>query len=199
MYLVYCSTVPIWQHWCVDYNVLSLAVQLTPTTLRLSYTARAVEGPTSTRRPVELMSLQSSPLPAVESPLMAWWASPWTWAAATSSPAAAPTWSTEEAWREAETTYHTRLAPPQPWWATLIPLSRWCSESKSPTKDWLYILLQKCLFSAALWSNNIQVRLNKLEFTVSWVHINEHTFQKVNVSILNIIILKLVFWNIQIF
>lgn len=74
-----------------NYNDLSAVEQPTPITLRLSCTGRAVVALTLTLRPVELMSPRWSPLPAVGCPLMAWWASPWTWAAATSSPVAALT------------------------------------------------------------------------------------------------------------
>lgn len=103
-----------------DDDDLFPAVQRTPTTLRLSCMGRAAVEPTSTRRLVALMSPRWSPLLVVGCPLMAWWASLWTWAAAISSPAEAPTWSTEGVWREAVTTYHTHHAPPQLWWAPLI-------------------------------------------------------------------------------
>lgn len=75
--------------------------------------------PTLTHRPVEHMSPQWFPLPVVGCLLMAWWALPWTWAAATSSPVAVPTCSMGEAWREAATTYRTHHAPPQLWYRTL--------------------------------------------------------------------------------
>lgn len=99
--------------------ILSPAVRPTPTTLTLSCTGRAAGGTTLTRRAVEVMSPQWSPLPAEVCPLTGWWASLWTWAAATSSPVEALTWSTEATWKGAVTTYHTRRAPPQLWWVRL--------------------------------------------------------------------------------
>lgn len=71
--------------------------------------------PTLIHRPVALMSPQWSPLPVVGCPLMAWWVSPWMWAAATLSPAAVPICSMEETWKGAAITYHTHRAHPRLW------------------------------------------------------------------------------------
>lgn len=98
-----------------NYSDLSPVEQPTPITPRVSCMGRAVGGPTLTLRPVERTSPRWSPRPVVAFPLTAWLALPWTWAAATSFPVAAPTCFMAATWREAATTYHTHRAPPQLW------------------------------------------------------------------------------------
>lgn len=115
-------------HWCnvlgvfllFNHKMMPPAERPTPTTRTPSSTGKTAEGPTLTPRPVGPTSPQWSPRPAAPFLPTAWWASPWTWEAATLSPAGARTWSMGATWRAAGTTLHTRLAPPQSWWATFL-------------------------------------------------------------------------------
>lgn len=113
----------------------------TPTILKLSCMDRAVAATTLTRRAVEVMSPQWSPLPAVVCPLTGWWASPWTLAAVTSSPVEALTWSTEEIWKGAVTTYRTHHAPPQLWWVFFKSTHHTWELTPSTTTgtDWVHL------------------------------------------------------------